>query len=312
MIMDIIKYIREPWRILVAFDMHVWSIVPDEMYLKAYCRSVSGQRLDLKKPVTYCEKLNWLKLHDKNPLYGIMVDKIAVRKYISELYGDEYLVPLLGIYDSADEIDFSKLPNRFVLKCSHDSGSAVICKSKNELDYESVRKKLNNALKVNFGRKSRETPYSFITERRIIAEKYIYDDDDISIKPDYKFFCFNGVVKMFQVNIGRTSESGVRVNFYDRDKKTLSIIEAEGYGKTDDVILPSNIDNMIELAELFSKGIPHVRVDFLTNGEKIYFSEFTFYHCGGFYPFSPDKWNYIIGNWITLPSTNEIRGENAF
>lgn len=299
--MKVIDYIREPWKALVAFDIHIASIIPDELYLKSYCRAVSGQKLNLKNPVTYCEKLNWLKLHDRNPLYGQMVDKLAVREYVSKKYGSDYLVPLLAVYDKAEDIDFNKLPEKFVLKCTHDSGSVIICKAKNEIDEESIRRRLNDALKLDFGRKSRETPYSLIKQRKIIAEKYIYDDEDIADKPDFKFFCFDGKVKMFQINIGRTSEAGTRTDFFDRDKKPLDIIEATGYEKSGLILLPPTIDRMINAAERFSEGIPHVRVDFLTNKEKIYFSEFTFYHCGGFFPFFPDKWNTIVGNWINLP-----------
>ena len=300
--MNIIQYLKEPWKAVVAFDSHILSIVPDELYLKCYCRAVSGQKLNLKNPTTYCEKLNWLKIHDRNPIYGRMVDKLEVRKYITERFGDKYLVPLLAIYDNVEEIDFSKLPDRFVLKCTHDSGSAIICKSKKDLSVEQTQDKLRKALHRNFGRQSRETPYSFIKQRKIIAEEYIYGDEDIIDKPDYKFFCFNGQVKMFQANSGRTSLSGTKTNFYDRDKKKMDIVEATGYSTSDSIVLPDTIDKMIELSELFSEGIPHVRVDFMTNGQKIYFSEFTFYHCGGFYPFSPDIWNTIIGNWLILPT----------
>ena len=299
--LSLIKYITEPWRIIVAFDQHVWSIVPDTIYIKALFRIHFGRKLNLNSPKTYCEKLQWLKIFDKNPIYGEMTDKYLVRNYLSSRACNNYLVPLLKVYDSVDEISFEELPNRFVLKCTHDSGSVIIVKDKTKLDYEETKMKLSKALHRDFWRRGRESAYSHHGKARIIAEKYIYEEENISEKPDYKFFCFGGLVKFFQVNVGRTTEDGVKVCFFDRNKKTMDIHEAAGYASAEIIELPSNIDEMIELAERLSAGIPHVRVDLLEYKGIIYFSEFTFYHCGGFFSFQPDKWDAIIGDWLHLP-----------
>lgn len=179
----------------------------DEKYLAVRYWIKTGKKLDLNHPKTFNEKLQWLKLHDRNPLYTTLVDKYAVRDYIKEKLGEEYLIPLIeGPWTNAKDIDFDKLPDQFVLKCTHDSGSVVICRDKEKLDIKSAVRKLNKALKYNFYYAGREWPYKNV-KPRIIAEKYMENestDEDIINKGliDYKFYCFNGQVKYLYVSEG--------------------------------------------------------------------------------------------------------------
>lgn len=308
----VLEYIFQPWRMVTAFDIHVASIIPDALYIKSYYRTLNnGAILDLDHPRTYCEKLNWLKLHDKNPIYGQMTDKLEVRKYLKAKYPwmGEHLIPLLAVYNNADEIDFSSLPARFVMKCTHDSGSVIICKDKEKLNQQEVRDKLKLAINRKYWRHRRETAYSQCNSPKILIEKYIYDSEDIADQPDYKFFCFDGKVKIFQSNVGRTRLK-IGVCYYDENKRPIDIIENDPHCvKAIPIELPQVVDKMIEMSEQLSNGIPQVRVDFLLNKEKIYFSEFTFYHCGGMAPFIPDRWNYILGDWIKLPIEDGKRME---
>ena len=273
--------------------------IPDEIYLKRVFKLTVGYRLNLKNPKTYNEKLQWLKLHDHNPLYPTMVDKHAVKDYVAKIIGSEYIIPTLEVYNNPDEIDFNKLPSQFVLKCNHDSGGLVVCKDKSKLDEKSVRERLLICLKRDFYWLGREWPYKNI-KKRIIAEQYMEDDETKELR-DYKFFCFNGVVKLMFIATDRQNREEPYFDFYDTQFNHLDLI----HGHPNAPIPPQkpyNFELMIELAEKISKGLPHVRVDFYECNRKIYFGEITLYHHNGTVPFKPEYWDRKLGDLIELTS----------
>ena len=269
----------------------------DKAYLKYMYWSHFGKKLDLKAPKTFNEKLQWLKLYYRDPDQIKLVDKYDVKSYIADTIGEEYIIPTLGIYDSFDEIDFDALPEQFVLKCTHDSGSTVICLDKASFDVEAARKKLTGKLRTNLFWHGREWPYKNV-KPRIIAEKYITFDGDVP--EDYKFFCFNGVAKCFKVDYDRFKDH--RANYYTPQGELMRFGEMVCLPDFDrDVRLPKNREKMIALAEKLSQGHPFLRVDFYELGDEIYFGELTFYPASGFGPFVPEEWDERLGEWIKLP-----------
>lgn len=270
----------------------------DEKFLKIAYRARMGKRLNLKNPKTYNEKLQWLKLYDRKPEYTTMVDKYAVREYIKEKIGEEYLIPLLGVWDRFEDIDFEKLPNQFVLKCNHDSGGLVICKDKTTLDIELVEKKINNSLKKNYYFHGREWPYKEV-EPKIIAEKYMVDESGDEIK-DYKIMCFNGVPKVMLIVSDRQTEGEeTKFDFFDMEFNHLPVTKGHPHSKKE-IMKPQSFDEMKKVAEKLSAGIPHARIDFYDVNGKLYFGEITFFPASGFGAFKPEEWDYKFGSHIEL------------
>jgi hypothetical protein len=259
-----------------------------------------GYSLNLRNPRTFNEKLNWLKLYDRKPIYTTLVDKYAVKKWVADKIGEKYIIPTLGVWESVEEIPFSELPSQFVLKCTHDSGGLVVCKDKSTLDFSAAKKKLQDSLKKNFYYQSREWPYKNVIPR-IIAEKYMEDSGTEELR-DYKFFCFDGKMRaMFIASDRQKKFEETKFDFFDRDFNHLPI--TNGHPNALNVPnKPKSFDEMIHLAEILSDGFPHVRVDFYEVDGNVFFGEMTFSHWGGFMPFVPDEWNYTFGSWITLPS----------
>lgn len=272
--------------------------IPDKvfLYLKYYFRM--GKWLHLKNPRTFNEKIQWLKLYGRRPIDTILSDKYAVKDYISKTIGPEYVIPLLGVWDSFDDIDINKLPNQFVLKCTNDSGGIVVCKDKSKFNAEEARRILSRSLKIDYYVYSREKAYRNIP-KRIIAEEYKEDSQTKELR-DYKFFCFNGHVKYFKIDFGRFTNH--HANYYSPSGELLDLIETSYPPDPNaDVKIPSNLGKMVELAEKLSKGIPFVRVDFYNVSGHIYFGEFTFSPAGGMTPYEPEEWDYKLGSWINLP-----------
>lgn len=268
----------------------------DESYLKLIYWIKFHKKLNLENPVTFNEKLQWLKLHDHNPDYVKMVDKITAKEYVADIIGWEYIIPTIAVYDSVDEINLKELPDSFVLKTNHSGGNSgvVICKDKKFFDIEDAKGKLRESLKSNMYRHSREWPYKEIRPR-ILAEKFMSDIGDGDLK-DYKFFCFDGEVKSLFVGTERMS-GDVKFDFFDADFNHLDLIQTHPMsGKK--IQKPDNFDKMKDLASLLSKGFPHVRVDLYNIDGQIYFGEMTLYHHGGFYPFHPEHWDKDFGSWI--------------
>lgn len=268
----------------------------DETYLKIAYWCKMDKRLDLKHPTTYNEKLQWLKLNDRNPEYASLVDKYEVRKFIEKTIGEDYLIPLLGIWDSIDEIDFDNLPNQFVLKCTHDSGGLVICRDKEKLDIEKAKKKLKKSLRHNYYWGQREWIYKNI-KPRIIAEKYMVDESKKELK-DYKFFCFDGAVKAMFIATDRGIDT--RFDFFDLEFNHMPFMQ--NYPNANkEIRKPKGFEKMIELAKVLSEGIPHVRVDFYDINGEVYFGEMTFFHFSGWEKFEPEKYDQLFGSWLQIP-----------
>lgn len=281
-IQKIIKYVSDKDYNFWIDTVHgKYDDLSDEEFLKAHFRIVFNSELDLENPKTFNEKLQWLKLHDRNPLYTTLVDKVNVKHYISKSIGEEYVIPTIGIWDSFDEINLNVLPDRFAIKCSHDSGTAVIVKDKNKYNFQPVRQKLEKSLNRNYYKLGREWPYKDVTPR-IIAEKYMQDAEGIDELTDYKFYCFNGYVDCVMACIGRSTG---KTKFYFFDSKwNLKRINKAGIAapKNFTINKPDRIEEMFELASELSKGIPFVRVDLYECGSNIFFGEMTFFPQGGF------------------------------
>lgn len=271
--------------------------ISDEKFLKKKYKKIFGKEINLQEPKTFNEKLQWLKLNDRNPKYTNLVDKYEVRKYIKDTIGEKYLIHLIGVWDKFDDIDFSKLPNQFVLKCTHDSGGIIICKDKSQLDLDKVRKKMNKCLRKNYYYHSREWPYKNI-EPRIICEEYMVDESGMELK-DYKIMCFNGKAKCLFICLNRDSKKGLNVDFYDMEWNPMPF--ERHYPNSGTIIQkPKSFDKMVELAEKLSEDIPFVRVDFYDINGKLYFGEMTFYPGAGFEEFTPEKYDEILGEWINI------------
>lgn len=272
----------------------------DRFYLSRRYYAAFGKKINWDEPKTYNEKIQWLKLYDRNPEYIEMVDKYAVKEYVASKIGKEYIIPTIGVWNSCEDIDFEKLPERFVLKCTHDSGGLVICKEKKELDITMVMRKLKKSLKSDYYREWREWPYKNVPHR-IICEPYMEDSVTGELR-DYKFFCFDGVVKaMFVASDRQNKKEDTKFDFFDCDYNHLCIINGHPNAKTIPE-KPHNFDLMKKLAAELSKGYPHIRVDFYEIDNKVYFGELTLYHWSGMVPFEPEEWDYIFGKWIELPT----------
>lgn len=282
----------------IASKLKITNLLSDKVFLKFQFRALMGTELDLNNPITFNQKLNWMKLFDRNPLYTRLVDKIAVKKWVSEKVGNQdLLIPTLGVYNSLDDININELPGQFVLKTSHsgDSLGVVICKDKKKFNSKVAFAQLNKSLNIDYYKPGREWPYKNVP-RRIIAEKYM--EDEFGELRDYKFFCFNGEVKALFVATNR-STGHVCFDYFDQNFNHLDFIQS--HSNFDAVInKPKKFEKMVSIASLLSKGLPHVRVDLYNINGCIYFGEMTFYHYGGVIAFHPEEWDYKFGEWIDL------------
>ena len=293
------KIMREPEMAGIYFMELTAKLWPAKWYIKFFYYLHLKEWPDLDNPRNFNEKLNWLKLHDRNPLYTRLADKCEVKKYVAEKIGSDRVVPLLGVWNHFDEIDFDKLPDQFVLKCTHDSGGFIICKDKATFDKIHAKKFFDRELKKNFYWNKREWAYKNV-KPRIIAEKYI----DSLGKPEsfeYKLTCMNGVCKVFTICTGIAhSDFELRTNDnYDRDFNHLPWY-AFYKNSIKPVEIPPQANEMISYAEKLSEGIPQVRVDFYIVDGHVYFGEMTFYTWAGLIEFTPPEWNDIMGDWLEL------------
>ncbi|AXH51539.1 ATP-grasp fold amidoligase family protein [Clostridium perfringens] len=305
----IIKAITCPSKIILyLLDVHsnwLWWM-SDKTFLSLKFKFKVGKKLDLSNPRTFSEKLQWLKINDRKQKYIKMVDKYEVKKYVSEVIGEKYIIPTLGVWDNVEEIDWEKLPQKFVLKCTHDSGGLVICKDKSSLNIDMAKKKLSKFLKRNFYLIGREWPYKNV-QRKIIAEKYLGDSKDdilnISDLADYKFFCFYGEPSFCQVILDRSINE--TIDFFDMEweKCVFSglVNKYEGFEHSKkDIPKPRNFDKMKLFSKMLSKDIPFSRIDFYEIDGSLYFGEITLYPASGFGEFFPLEWNNKIGDMINL------------
>lgn len=294
----IIRSFKEPKRILKYILVKTARLFPDELYLKMLFPLRTGYKLNLNNPQTFNEKLQWLKLNNRKPEMVKMVDKVDAKEYVASIIGEEYIIPTLGVYNSVDEIDFDKLPNQFVLKCTHDSGGIVICSDKSKLDIEAAKDKLSRGLKVNYYYQNREWPYKQV-KPRIIAEQYMVDESGYELK-DYKFFCFDGEVKLLFIASDRGSKTEeTKFDFFDTEFNHLPFLNGHP-NSTKKIAKPKGFEKMKEIAAKLSQGEPHLRVDLYDINGKIYFGELTFYHWSGMTPFEPIEWDYKLGEMIVI------------
>lgn len=292
--------LKNPLSVIASLGHRGWfNWMDDATYLKMIFRIKMNRRLDLENPQTYNQKLQWLKLYDRKPEYTQMVDKYEAKKYVARIIGEEHIIPTLGVWDCFEDIDFDKLPNQFVLKCTHDSGGLIICKDKSKLDKEKARKLICNCLKHNYFWGLREWPYKNV-QPRIIAEQYMVDESGTELK-DYKFFCFDGQPKaMFIASDRSNPNEETKFDFFDMDFNHLPFTNGHP-NATRNINKPEGFEEMKQLAAKLSNSIPHVRVDLYNINGHIYFGEMTFSHWSGFKPFVPEEWDYKFGSWINLP-----------
>lgn len=284
-----------------------FNLLPDKLFIQLKFFKNFHRLPNLKKPKTFNEKLQWLKLYDRNPYYTKLVDKYEVKKIVADIIGEEYIIPTLGVWDNAEDIDFESLPNQFVLKATHDSGRVIICKDKDKLNKEWAKKEMAKSLKRDFYALTREWPYKNVP-RRIIAEKFMEEPDSTKRKddlPDYKFYCFNGNPTFCQVIRDRNSKE--TIDFYNMQWDHMPFIGLNPVarnGKTP-VAKPLHLQEMIGICKKLSKGIPFSRIDLYVVDDKEYFGEITFYPASGMGEFTPKKYNNKLGEMIKLPIEQE-------
>lgn len=291
----------EDFRFLYFAGKGHYRRMDDRKYLERFYKAHLGEKLNLDAPASFNEKLQWLKLNDRKPEYSLMVDKIGAKEYVSERLGEEHIIPTLGVWDSFDEIDFSKLPEQFVLKCSHGSGDLVICRDKSKLDMQEVRKKMSAYLKREYYYYGREWPYKNV-KPRIFAEQYMCDsENDRDNLTDYKIFCFNGVPEFVMTVRDRAKGKGNAMHrFYDTGWNIQDLDLDYRNEKKIPEPRPEQLDKMLEIASVLSEGIKHLRVDLYLIKGKIYFGEMTFYHMSGVEKFVPKHWDMKLGEYLDL------------
>ena len=282
--MKLLNYIRHPWKAITSLQFRgLFCFFPDKLILEMQYKDMMGKKLNLKNPRTFNEKLQWLKLYDKNPLYKTLVDKYEVKEYVSKIIGDEYIIPTINVFDRFEDIDFSILPNQFVIKNTNDSGSTTVIKEKTNINIEELRRKYS--LRSNYFLGGREWPYKDL-KQRIIIEQYMCDNDTSVLSnqslTDYKFYCFDGFVDCVMICYDRAS-GDTKFYFFDKDWK-LKRINKRGKEAPSDFSLPKPkcLDLMFSIASRLSQGIPFVRVDLYQSGERVFFGEMTFYPQSGF------------------------------
>lgn len=286
-----------PSRVFAHFARtHDFRFLSDEVYLKLLYRGETGRTLNLSEPRRYTEKLQWMKVYDHNPLYTTMVDKVEAKKWAASIIGEEHIIPTLGVWEHFEEIDFDTLPEQFVLKCTHDSHSVLICKDKASFDYEGARKHLEAALRREYFYEGRQWPYKNV-KPRIIAETYMENKTTGDLR-DYKFFTFGGEPKVMYIATGRgTGET--YGDFFNMDFQHLELaIDHDTAPVCPEK--PACFEAMKQAAGLLARGTPQVRVDFYEVNGQFYFGEMTFFHCSGFVSFRPDSWDETFGAWIPL------------
>ncbi len=279
--------------------------LPDREYLELAFEANMGFPLDLETPRFFDEKLQWLKLYDRRPEYVRMVDKVRVREYIAALFGEEYLIPSLGVWEDPDEINFDSLPERFVLKCNHNSGLGMcICRDRSRLNISAVRQELRRGLAQDYYLTNREWPYRDV-ERKILGEQYMVDPETAELR-DYKFFCFDGKADSVMVCTGR-ARGDVKFFFFDLDfrfhpydKRTVGMRQEDiGIRK------PVNFDEMVAMAERLSRGIPFARIDLYSIAGRTYFGEITFFPCSGFDSDLTEEAELHYGELLQLPNVRK-------
>lgn len=294
--------IHNPKHFISALIYRYGGCLSDKTYLSWMYYLECGRKLELENPQRFNDKLQWLKLYYRDSLWTIMVDKYRVKELVSERVSDKYVVPCLGVWERAEDIEWDKLPNRFVLKTNHDSGNngVFICQDKSKIDKKKWAKKINASLERDTSIPGREWPYRDV-KRCVFAEEYL--EDATGELRDFKFFCFDGVVKYLFIATERQSGGEVKFNYFDADFNDLGIVQHHPMSDKK-IEKPKMFEEMKALAAKLSTGLPEVRVDLYEVNGRIYFGEYTFFHHGGMVSFHPDKWDFIWGENIVLPAKN--------
>lgn len=302
----VLYYIEHPARFMDSLVHNFGKWLPDSTYIKLRYRFQMGKKLNLNDPKTFQEKLQWLKIYDRNPEYTKMVDKILVKDYVSSRIGREYVVPLLGVWNKPEDIDWASLPERFVLKTNHGGGNTgvVICRDKNRFVIASAIAKLNYSLKMDVYYELREWPYKSVN-KKVFAEALIETKQDVKDLPDYKWYCFNGEPKFCQLIQDRTTHE--TIDFYDTNWERQEFVGLNPNADAAKMAAPrpSNLETQIRIARDLSQNIPFSRIDIYDTGDKIFFGEITFYPLSGMGSFRPEKYNDILGEMLILPTENK-------
>lgn len=285
-------------RIVLLTVLQHFHFIPDALYLRLYYLVATGKQLHLNPPRTFNEKIQWLKLYDRRPDYTIIADKIAAKDYARQRIGERHIIPTLFTYKKTSEIDFDKLPEQFVLKCTHDSGSVIVCKDKAHLDRKTAIEKLNNSLQSPYFYKAREWAYRHISPK-IICEPLLKSSTGDTLS-DYKIYCFGGTPKLIHVDIDRFGHH--RKNFYTTKWQQLNLEITFPCADTE-ILCPAELDKMLQMAATLAEGFPFMRVDFYDADGCLYFGELTPYPGAGKSRIKPDKWDLEMGTWIKLPHT---------
>ncbi len=293
------RYFNKPKVLFISLLQHYGGWVPDKIYIKWLYRLKMGKKLDLKNPKTFSEKLQWLKLYNRQPEYTMMVDKSTVKDYVAGIIGEKYIIPTIGVWDKPEDIEWDRLPNQFVLKTTHGGGSSgvVICKDKDTFDRQQAIIKLKKSFKQDIYRSLREWPYKNVP-RRILAEQYIEPDSVTNDLPDYKFFCFNGQPQYCQVISGRNDKECV--DFFDINWVHQPFHEPRYLPFADGCLKkPNQYEKMWKLAESLAEGKPFSRIDFFNVRDVVYFGEITFFPTSGFGGFDPQSYDELFGGMIS-------------
>lgn len=289
------------YRFDVLTNHGFYKYLSDEAFLKKSFKINMKKELNLENPTTFTEKIQWLKLYDRREIYCQMVDKYEAKKYVAAIVGDAYIIPTIGIWDKVEEIPFEKLPNQFVLKCTHDCGGSIICKDKSMFDVASAKKKLSRCMRRNYFWNGREWPYKNVRPR-IICEQYMEDNCTKELR-DYKFYAFDGEVKfMLVVSDRQNPNEETKFDFYDMNFNHLNIKQGCPNSKKN-LEKPGKFEVMCKLAEELSKGFPMLRADLYEVNGKVFFGELTLSPYSGMHPFEPEVWDRKFGEYIKLPKS---------
>ncbi|GEN51429.1 ATP-grasp fold amidoligase family protein [Alkalibacterium pelagium] len=298
MLKKMTKAFTNPGLVLVTIlNFRLFRLLPDELFIKIKHYIKTQEKLNLAEPTTFNEKLQWLKLHDRNPNYTTLVDKVAVREVISDEIGQHYLIPSLGVYNSFEDINFEQLPNQFVLKANHTSGDVFVCKDKSSINYEKLKQEIEQWMKRNYYWDHREWPYKNI-KPKILCEKYMVDESESELK-DYKILCFNGEPKLIQVMSNRR-RGYYNINHYDINWQPVSIKRKKFDENPEGIPKPVKLHEMVDISRKLSKGMPFARIDLYNTGSQVFFGEITFYPVSGYMDFAHKETNLLLGSWIDL------------
>ncbi len=292
-------YLSDPhYRFNVNSRRGLYNLMSDEEYTRRQYRVITGRSLDLENPKRFNEKLQWLKLYYRKPVFTTMVDKLAVKDYLAPVIGSQHIVPLLGVWEHFDEIDFSLLPDCFVLKTTHGSGGISVCRDKQSYNYAEVKARFERGLKKNYYYSSREWPYKNV-KPRIIAEEYMQDGETENLSV-YKIFCFSGQPYIIQT-IQNDKNPNETIDYFDIEWNLLDL--RQNFPNSEHPLpKPKTLSEMLDLSRKCSKGFPFIRVDWYEVNGHVFFSEFTFYTDAGYQPFYPDEWDERLGTMIDLTS----------